>query len=527
MRIKPLPEEVINKISAGEVVERPASVLKELIENSLDADSKKIEVFIEKGGKRLIKVKDDGIGIHPDDMIRAVQRFNTSKISSAEDLFALQSYGFRGEALSSISAVSKFKLTSRTIETPIGSELYIEGGKLQYFRECGSPLGTTVEVRELFFNTPARQKFLKSEKTELMHILDVFSKYAFIYTDKTLSISVDGKLLYNFYPSTLKDRLLKVIGEEFEKDLIEIDYEGSLGSVKGYINLANAYTKKKYIFINKRPVRDYLIQNTVKELVGDKFYILFIDLPSYFVDFNVHPSKQEVKFVKESSVVNLVKSALNESLNIFKKKTISYTFDKEGNYQLKQPTSNYQASKFEIIGQIEDTFLVAYFNGEVYFIDQHVAHERIFFELLMKEYLEKGEIPSQKLITPVLLKLTPDEIQRLKILEDRLKNYGFSFKIEDTQVFLTGIPYNMSQFSAENAIRDILETGNLHITAEEIFSQMACKMSVKAGDKLDKEKAYSLLKQWLETDNPNLCPHGRPIYYKISLDEIKKKVGRL
>lgn len=527
MKIKPLPEEVINKISAGEVVERPASVLKELIENSLDANSKKIEVFIEKGGKRLIKVKDDGVGIYPDDMINAVKRFNTSKISSADDLFALQSYGFRGEALSSISAVSKFKLISRTLETPTGNEIYIEGGKLQYFRESGSPLGTTVEVKELFFNIPARQKFLKSEKTELIHILDVFSKYAFIHTDKSFSIHIDGKLLYNFYPSTLKERLLKIIGKEFEKDFIEIDYEGTIGIVKGYINLASVYTKKKYIFINKRPVRDFIIQNTIKELIGDKFYILFIDLPSYFVDFNVHPSKQEVKFVKESSVINLIKSALNECLNIFKKKTISYSYKENFESHLKQTTKKYETSKFEIIGQIEDTFLVAYYNEEVYFIDQHVAHERIFYELLMKEYLEKGEIPSQKLITPTVLKLTPDEIQKLKILENKLNKYGFSFEIEDTKVFLTGIPYNMSQFSAENIVRDILETGNLNASAEEIFSQMACKMSVKAGDKLDKEKAHALIKQWLETDNPNLCPHGRPIYYKIKLEEIKKKVGRL
>ena len=247
MKIKQLPPDVINKIAAGEVVERPASVLKELVENALDAQAKKIDIFIEKGGKRLIKVKDDGTGIEPEDIPLAVQRFTTSKISSIDDLFDLETYGFRGEALSSISAVSKFKLTSRTINNPTGSEIYIEGSKLQYFRETGSPIGTTVEVADLFFNVPARKKFLKSERTELVHILDVFAKFAFIHTDKHFSITVDNKLLYNFYPSTLKDRLKQIFGNEIEKDLIEIDYEGAIGTLKGYV-LPKGAGSKKYMF---------------------------------------------------------------------------------------------------------------------------------------------------------------------------------------------------------------------------------------------------------------------------------------
>ncbi|RMA97939.1 DNA mismatch repair endonuclease MutL [Hydrogenothermus marinus] len=525
MKIKQLPENVINKIAAGEVIERPANVLKELIENSLDAGANKIEVFIEKGGKRLIKVKDNGTGIEPDDIPKAVKRFTTSKIFSEDDLFNLETYGFRGEALASISAVSKFKLISRTLGNPVGYELYIEGGNIKHFKETGCGIGTSVIVEDLFFNIPARQKFLKSDRTELIHILDVFSKYAFLHTDKYLSITVDGKQLYNFYPSTLKDRVLNIIGKENEKDLIEIEYEGNIGTIKGLISTSSYITKKKYIFINGRPVRNWLIQNTIKSIIGDNFYILFFQFPSYFVDFNVHPAKEEVKFVKESSVVSLIKGALNENLNKFK--SISYQFKKEETDQLKQKTATYNAKKnFEIIGQIEDTFLIAYFNGEVYFIDQHVAHERIFYEMLMEEFLEKGNIPSQRLIIPSKLSFAPDEIQRLNILKDKLKNIGFEFDIEENIVLLKAIPYNLKQNEAENALREILETGNLNISFEEIFSNIACKMSVKAGDRLNEEKAYSLLENWLKTNNPNLCPHGRPIYYKISLDEIKKYVGR-
>jgi len=524
MKIRQLPENVINKIAAGEVIERPANVLKELIENALDANASKIEVFVEKGGKRVIKVKDNGTGIEPEDIPNTVKRFSTSKIFSEDDLFNLESYGFRGEALSSISSVSKFKLISRTINNPIGNELFIEGGIIRYLKETGTHIGTTVEVKDLFFNLPARQKFLKSEKTELVHILDVFSKYAFLHTDKYLSIEVDSKKIYDFYPSTLKERLLKVIGEENEKNLIEINYEGAIGSIKGFVSTGNTISKKKYIFINKRPVKNWIIQNTLKSIIGDNFYILFFELPSYFVDFNVHPAKEEVKFVKESSVVSLIKGAFDESLNKFK--TVSYTFERN-KYLLKQETAKYSfEKKFEIIGQIEDTFLIAYFNGEIYFIDQHVAHERIFYELLIQEFKEKGNIPAQRLISPSILKFAPDEIQKFEILKDKLKSIGFEYKIEKNKLILNGIPYNMSLNEAENSLRDIVETGNLNISFEEIFSQMACKMSVKSGDRLNKEKAYALLENWLKTNNPNLCPHGRPIYYKISIDEIKKHVGR-
>ncbi len=527
MKIKQLSEEVINKIAAGEVVERPANVLKELIENALDANANKVDVSIEKGGKRFIKVKDNGHGISKDDIVNAVKRFSTSKISNIDDLFNLNTYGFRGEALSSISAVSKFKISSRTIDEVIGSELYIEGGKIKYLQEKGHSIGTTVEVKDLFFNVPARQKFLKSERTELIHLLDIFSKYSFLHTDKYFSLEVDGKKIFDFYPSTLKDRILSILGEDYKNSLIEIDYEGAVGSVKGFVSTKSISSRKKYIFINKRPVRNYIISNTIKQIIGDNFYILFFEFPSYFVDFNVHPAKEEVKFVKESSVVSLIKSALEENLNQFTKKTVSYSFQNENSQTIAQKTASYlKDSRFEIIGQVEDTFLIVYFNGEVYFIDQHVAHERIFYELLMEEFLEKGKIPSQNLISPVILKFSPDEIQKFEILKERLNEIGFSYETDKNILILKAIPYNLSLSSAEKTLQDVVETGNLHITAQEIFSKMACKMSVKAGDKLNKEKAYSLIEQWLKTDNPNLCPHGRPIYYKISMDEIKKYVGR-
>jgi DNA mismatch repair protein MutL len=521
LKIQKLPEEVINKIAAGEIVERPASVLKELIENSIDAGATSIEISIEKGGKSLISVKDNGEGIPQNDLTLAVQRFCTSKIKSEEDLYMINSYGFRGEALSSISSVSKFKLTSRVLGELTGHQIYIEGGKFKHLMEVGSQLGTTVEVRDLFFNVPARQKFLKTERTELIHVLDVFTKYVLNHTDKHFKLFIDKKEYYNVYPSTLTERLSQIISKDFIRNLVEINYENQLGKIYGLVSIGDSPNKKGYIFVNGRPVRNYLISSTVKSLIGDNFYILFLELPPYFVDTNVHPAKIEVKFRKESSVVNLIKGGISEKINPFK--TNSY-IDNE----LKQEVSTYgkESPKFEIVGQIENTFLVAYYNGEIYIIDQHVAHERVQYEILMNEYLEKGKIPSQKLISPIPLKLTPDETAKLMNLKEKLNNIGYEFKIQEPNVFITGIPASTSIEAAEEALNDILYSNDIFVPVEEMFSRISCRQSVMAGDKLNYEKAKSILEMWIKTENPNLCPHGRPIYYKISLDEVKKVVGR-
>ncbi len=523
MKIQKLSEEVINKIAAGEVVERPASVLKELIENSIDAGATNIEISIEKGGKSLISVKDNGEGIYQDDLTLAVQRFCTSKIKSEEDLYMINSYGFRGEALASISAVSKFKLTSRVLGELTGHQLYIEGGKFKHLIEVGSQLGTTVEVKDLFFNVPARQKFLKTERTELIHILDVFTKYTLNHTDKHFKLFIDKKEYYNLYPSTLKERIAQIISKDFTRNLIEIEYENQLGKIYGLVSISDSPNKKGYIYVNGRPVRNYIISNTVKSLIGENFYILFLELPPYFVDHNVHPSKIEVKFRKESAVVNLIKGAISEKINPFNTATFQKT-----EFQLNQNVVPYgeKKSQFEIIGQVENTFLIAYYNGEIYIIDQHVAHERVQYELLMNEYLEKGKIASQKLITPIPLKLIPDETAKLINLEKSLNKIGYEFKIEEPNVFITAIPSITSIEAAETALNDILNSNDIFVPIEEMFSRISCRQSVMAGDKLNYEKAKSILEMWIKTENPNLCPHGRPIYYKISLDEVKKAVGR-
>ncbi len=514
-RVKQLPEDVVSKIAAGEVVERPANVLKELLENALDAEANRIDIYIEKGGKKLIQVKDNGLGIHPDDLPEVIKRYTTSKISDIDDLYDLHSYGFRGEALYSISSVSKFSIISRQKDMPLGKEIFVEGGNVRYISETGAPVGTTVKVKDLFFNVPVRQKFLKSEKTELVHIVDTFIKYALIHTDKSFSLYIDGREKFNLSPSSLESRIKEIYPKV--KDLYSIQYENELGRVKGYVSLNEGISKKGILYINGRPVRNWVLDRVIKSVFGKNFYVLFIELPPYFVDFNIHPSKEEVKFRKDAPVIELLKKASEHIKTPLKRKT---------SYTLSQEVKNYKREiPFKVLGQIEDTFLVVYLDGELYLVDQHVAHERVNFHILKKRYLSY-QIQKKTLKKPIKVNLSIDEIYKVEEHQDFLFSIGYTFEINDSQITISQIPSFVPEKEAKKLFFEILEDFDKERPVEDILAEISCKNSIIAGDILSDIEAQTLLKNWLLTDNPNLCPHGRPIYYKISLDQVKKAIGR-
>ncbi len=513
-RVKKLPEEVIKKIAAGEIVERPANVLKELIENSIDAKATYIEVFIEKGGKKLIQVKDNGEGIYPEDLPEVIKRHTTSKISSIEDMYDLHSYGFRGEALYSISAVSKFSIVSRPKTLQLGKEMYVEGGSIKYISETGSPAGTTVKVRDLFFNVPVRQKFLKSEKTELSRIVEVFIKYALKHTDKSFKLFIDGKERYNLNPSSLEERIRQIFPKISE--LYRIDYENEIGSIKGYISLNEETGRKGILYINGRPVRNWVLDRVLKSTFGKNFYIVFLELPPYFVDFNVHPSKEEVKFKKDTPVISLIKQSSEYIKTSVKKKEFS----------VKQITSKYKKDvEFKVLGQVENTFIVAYLDGDLYLIDQHVAHERINYHLLKKKYLTY-EIEKKELEKPILEKLSLEDVYKIQSVQETLFSLGYIFEIEEDILRILSIPDFVNEKEGKRLFFEILESYDKKKPVEDILADISCKYSITSGDILNNKEAQQLLKNWLLTDNPNLCPHGRPIYYRVSLDKVRKIVGR-
>ncbi len=514
-KVKQLPEEVIKKIAAGEVVERPASVLKELLENSLDAKADRIEIYIEKGGKKLIQVRDNGEGIYPEDLPDIIKRYSTSKISSIDDLYALYSYGFRGEALYSISSVSKFSVVSRPKELPLGKEMYVEGGVIRYISDTGAPIGTSIKVRDLFFNYPVRQKFLKSEKTELVHIFDVFYRYAVIHHDKEFSLYSDGREKFSLKKTDLEERIRNLFPKI--KHLYKIDFENELGSVKGFITFDEKIGRKSILYINERPIKSWILDKVLKSIFGKNFYVLFIELPPYFVDFNVHPSKEEVKFKKDAPVIELLKKSA-EHIQTPIKRNVSYS--------IKQPEKRYTKDvEFKLLGQVENTFLVVYLDGDLYLVDQHVAHERINFYLLKKKFMAY-EINKKYLEKPIYLKLTEEDRYRIEESQDFLSSIGFIYEFEVDSLKITAIPYFVEEKEAEKLFFEILEEMDRKKPVEDILADISCKSSVVAGDLLTDKEAQLILKNWLLTDNPNLCPHGRPIYYRLSLEEVRKVIGR-
>ena len=426
--IKILPKEVRKLIAAGEVVETPANVVKELIENSLDAEATRIEVEILQAGKSLIKVRDNGKGILPEDLPKVIEEGATSKISSAEELYSVKTYGFRGEALHSIARVSRLYIRSRHFSQNSARELFAEGGKLVYLKEAPHPVGTSVEVRDLFFNFPVRLKFLKSNRTERKRITDTFVAYALSNPKVFLSLEIEGKEVFSLPPSSVEERFLKIFSLEREPEKAEA--ENSLGKAKIYY-YTNYKSNKFFVFLNGRPIYNREIQTYLKNKLGYKtLAALFLEIPPYEVDVNVHPKKEEVKFLRERKVLELIGL-------LFGKKEKRPT-----PLLLKQEIKpSYGVREFEIFGQLEETLILAYRDGFVYFFDQHLL----------------------------------DEVA------------------------------NFNRLGDENG---------------------ACKISVKAGQKLTKEEMENLIKTWEELGEPKTCPHGRPVYYKLPLSEVYKKLGR-
>jgi len=423
MFVKILPPEVRKVIAAGEVIESPADVVKELVENSLDAKATKVEVEISKGGKKLIRVKDNGTGIHPDDVEKVILQGATSKIETEKDLMNVSTYGFRGEALYSISSVSKFKLRSRFFQEKEGKEIEVEAGVLKRVSRVGMPVGTEVEVRELFFNLPVRKKFLKKEDTERRKVLELVKEYALTNPEVDFLLFSEGREVLNLKKSSLKDRI-----EELFSTKTEELYEEREGiTLRAFVS-RNQKQGKYYLFINKRPVQNKNLKEYLRKVFGYKtLVVLFAEIPPFMVDFNVHPKKKEVKLLKERKFLELIKSLAGKERPVI-------------DIPLSQPVKSYKPT-YEILGQMDDTFILVKDSEYLYFVDQHLLEERINYEKLGNE-------------------------------------------------------------------------------------EVACRISVKAGQRLSEERVKKLVKAWRNLENPHVCPHGRPIYFKIPLREIYEKVGR-
>ncbi len=642
-RIHVLSEHVANKIAAGEVVERPASVLKELLENSLDAGATRIRVQVEAGGKKLIQVTDNGCGMVRDDALLAFERHATSKIKDAEDLLNIHTLGFRGEALPSIASVARVVLETRATEEDGGTVLEIAGGKILRVEEAGLPQGTSLAVRDLFFNTPARKKFLKAESTELSHLASLVTHYALAHPEKHFELhSATDAMLVAAPVSSHSDRIYQIFGRETLDQLVPLaatmklervgipepppwrrgeDYQAPVpGDIRlhGFISkpeLQKLNRNSIYVFVNGRLIRDRMVQHAIIEgyrniLPPTVFpvVLLFIELPNEEVDANVHPSKTEVRFrqhtlvhdfVRESVRAALMKARpvpqftreitaqptaapglspgaqqhdefalrpemlppVNERLQFggdpiavdanmavsgfgavgapAMAQSVNGHADACGNVLQDEPQAvvdQLALASLRPVGQVRDSFILAVNADGLWIIDQHVAHERVLFEKILRERAqnEAGQ-DGQRLLMPLLVELTPGQQAVFAEISEELRRNGFEVELFGMRtVAVKTAPGGVRPADVEKMLVELLDQFqqeeqvlNLDKIRGKIAASIACHAAIKINMPLEQNKMEWLLKELAKTECPMTCPHGRPVVLRYSVKEIQKAFKRI
>ncbi len=555
--VRVLSREVVSKIAAGEVVERPFSVVKELVENSIDAGAAKIQCELAFGGKELIRVADDGWGMSEPSVLLAVERHSTSKISQLDDLNRVETLGFRGEALPSIAQVSRLELTTRSEGDPTGTYLLMEEGEVKAKREAGRSVGTTVAAHNLFYNLPARRKFLRSEATELRRILGEIKTQALARPRISFSVSHNGQALITLPGvKTHEERMYELFGKDLLNSMVPVKNSRSGTELWGYVVLPQAARPTRalqYVFLNSRYIRDRMISHAVYEgyggHLGGKYpaFILFLKVDPRTVDVNVHPTKREVKFRDESRIHSLVADSVKRALKSavsFERPSKPYRLPTEklrewareppGSYAgeelelnlVEQTLSPVEPSK-ELFWQLHNTYILAQTKEGVLVVDQHAAHERILFNQVTKK---KGALP-QQLLFPINLNLTPSEHLILEQYLPSLSELGFRIKkFSGRTVVVEAVPSCMKKVN-EETVRSLLEEfgtlrGGREVSFEDVSKVFACKAAIKAGQSLKPEEMNSLIDRLFATDFPYLCPHGRPTMIKLPLDELERRLGR-
>jgi DNA mismatch repair protein MutL len=586
-KIHRLPADLANQIAAGEVVERPASVVKELVENALDAGARRIAVTVDLGGKRLIRVEDDGEGMEPEDARLAIERHATSKIQRADDLGAIRTLGFRGEALPSIASVSHFALRTRAKGAQSGTEIKVDAGVLASVREVGAPGGTSIEVADLFYNLPARRKFLKSDTAETTQISRLATQLALAYPEVGFTVTSSGRTLLQCPPaSSAPDRFFQLFGDR--PDLVAVRKDAAGLHIEGYVAALGDQGPTRgvqNVFVNRRIVKDRTIAHaiidaysvaTIKERSPEVH--LFLTIAPDRVDVNVHPAKAEVRFLEQSLVHEVLRRALGDALGQGRATEIQFRLESGapgapteprpipipgvlagaavGNRWVQEPIrdqgfgisdsgSAIQGSEIRDegfadirpmipLGQFRDTFIIAIDDEGVAIIDQHVAHERVLFEQ-MTERLTSGRLESQRLLTPILLELSA--AQRGALDQHRATLERFGMEIEEfggDSVRLSAVPALLEPADCEATIRalaDDLDGLRGAAGAEEalrrIAATMACHAAVKANYPLTLDKMRYILEELRRTAYSSVCPHGRPVVLRLTRREIEKNFQRI
>ena len=657
-RIHVLSEHVANKIAAGEVVERPASVVKELLENSLDAGSTRVKIQIEAGGKKLIQITDDGCGMVRDDALLAFERHATSKIKNAEDLLNISTLGFRGEALPSIASVSRLRLETRAPDQDSGTVIEIAGGKIFRVEDAGLPSGTSIAIRDLFFNTPARKKFLKAESTELSHIASLVTHYALAHPDKHFELhSATNAMLVAPPVASYSDRVYQVFGKETLDQLISVaaelplarvglpqpppwrrnpDEEDGASQEPGSLRLHGFVSKPEiqklnrnsiYTFVNGRLIRDRLIQHALTEAYRNilpptvfPVVLLFLEMPNAEVDVNVHPSKTEVRFRQQTVMHDFLRDSvraalmkarpvpqfvteirahptaspsltpgapaaeaaaagpvlygqtvpadfalqapahpvINERLHFaesipveanaaipiarFPRQTFGGTVPDPIADACAGPIAEQteplpdavSLSSLRPLGQLRESFILAVNHDGLWIIDQHVAHERVLFEKVLRQRTEL-KVESQRLLMPIVIELTPAQQAIFGEISDELAQNGFEAELFGTRSIAIKIaPAGLDASEVEKMLHELLDQFaredqalNLEQIRGRIAASIACHAAIKVNMPLEQNKMEWLLSELAKTDCPMSCPHGRPVVLRYSMRDIQRAFKRI
>jgi DNA mismatch repair protein MutL len=557
MRIRKLPDSLVNKIAAGEVVERPASAVKELVENALDAGARVITVDLRDGGAALIRVADDGHGMTVEELPVALERHATSKLARDEDLEAIATLGFRGEALAAICAVSRFTVTSRAREAAEGLRLAGEGGVVGQRLAVPAEVGTSLEVHDLFFNTPARLKFLKATTTELAASLRIVTHLALAHPAVQFRVTNGGRAALTAPAATdLRQRIGALWSWETAERLLAVDRTEHGVRVAGWTSPPDVTRGGRddiIVIVNGRPVRDPALLQVVLAayrplLPRDRFplVVLTVTMAPADVDANVHPTKAWVRFRQPRVVQEMLVAALHEALRrpgvvptlggerrpwsgVDAATTAAAPIEQAALFQ--EPVARYAARRFgRVLGQVQETFIVSTTDDEVFFLDQHVVHERVIFEQVRGQ-LEAGPLPSQALLFAETLELGPASRALLERWREPLERLGFAFEgFGGDAIVLRAVPTLLKgdepRRLIEGAVEELADPKVSTPTLDRALAFVACRAAVKASTPLAPEEMERLVADLETTETPYFCPHGRPIVSRVSMHEIRRELKR-
>lgn len=618
MKIHILEAEIANKIAAGEVVQRPASAVKELIENALDAEAKTVSIIVKDAGKTLMQVVDNGQGMSAEDAVMSFQRHATSKIAAAQDLEAISTLGFRGEALASIAAVAQVEMKTRQASSDVGTLIRIEGNELKDQSPVAAEPGTSITVKNLFYNTPGRRNFLKTRNTELKNVSDVVTRMAIAFPDVGWLYVSDDEQLLDLKPKTIEGRLADLFGERQARSLIALHEHSEFLTLDGFVgkpDFARKSRSEQFLFINRRYVVNRALNHAVYQAYEHlmvkgafPFYVLNLTIDPHKVDVNVHPSKLEVKFENESGIYRFFLTSVRKTLGehdlvpsvafgpstttpapdarlrfletermqtdlgdvaarpqddspevdlgrVFRRverRIGDDVLERDGEATFPsaplqaQPTADRIVQHKPIgmgseqvplqdgkpIWQVQNKYILSQIRTGLLIVDQHVAHERILYEKAIANF-ENNLPTTQQLLFPQTVQLSASDYSLAKELIPHLEKLGFDLKpFGKNTVIIEGIPADVRVGSEAQILQDVLDEyrNNEHAQTidarDNLAKSFACKAAIKAGDRLNTTEMLILIDQLFATQMPYVCPHGRPIVVKISVEELDKRFGR-